>query len=409
MNLPENFPEILDKLRRLSFQAMGYSSPNPPVACVITDLKGMILAEAHTQRVGENHAEREAYKLFKEKYKNISEIKHLVFVTLEPCTHFGRTPPCLDLILEYKPSCVYYGLADPNPLVRKRDGFLECSQRGIRIEQNLEIKKIASEFLTGFISRLEKNRPQFFIKSAISREGFYSNSERTRLSLSNIYSNQITQMLRAKLDAVIVGPKTVYRDLPRLDFRGFISNRLEPSLENNITNFMDCLFYFSFEKDSLDYHNLHINEYQPYRIFILSLNQIPEKEFFDAQSEISMRAKKSIFVLLDFDEKSDKHASLFQKLSEISLESPEILLNSQDLYPRLIELFQKYSLNTVLIEGGNLLYSLFSKNFQERDSIYLIKTNKEIENGLRPEIGLISKKKKYEKNIDTDTWEVYGE
>ncbi|HNK95586.1 MAG TPA: bifunctional diaminohydroxyphosphoribosylaminopyrimidine deaminase/5-amino-6-(5-phosphoribosylamino)uracil reductase, partial [Leptospiraceae bacterium] len=63
MNLPENFPEILDKLRRLSFQAMGYSSPNPPVACVITDLKGMILAEAHTQRVGENHAEREAYKL----------------------------------------------------------------------------------------------------------------------------------------------------------------------------------------------------------------------------------------------------------------------------------------------------------------------------------------------------------
>jgi pyrimidine deaminase RibD-like protein len=98
---------------------MGFSSPNPPVACVITDLNDNILSSAHTQKTGFNHAEREAYLKLGE---NFSE-KHNLYVTLEPCSHFGRTPPCLDLLLKYKPQKVFLGIKDPNPLVKKTNSI----------------------------------------------------------------------------------------------------------------------------------------------------------------------------------------------------------------------------------------------------------------------------------------------
>lgn len=95
---------------------MGYSSPNPPVACTITDLDDNILSEAYTQKVGENHAEKEAYR----KLGNNFHRPHKVYVTLEPCSHFGKTPPCLDLILTKKPQKIIIGSRDPNPLVQKK-------------------------------------------------------------------------------------------------------------------------------------------------------------------------------------------------------------------------------------------------------------------------------------------------
>ena len=233
MQYPSTFPLILEKLNRLSFQATGYSSPNPPVACVITDLEGNILSEGHTQRTGRNHAEREAYQNFAQNYKNAKKIPHLVFVTLEPCNHFGRTAPCIDLILENKPVCVYYGLADPNPLVKERNGFKECEAKGVQVIQSPEIAKIGEAFLSGFISRIETGRPQIFLKSALSKEGFYSDLSKSKISLSNSTSNQISQMLRAKFDAIIVGPITVYVDYPGLDFRGFDLSELEKAKTEN--------------------------------------------------------------------------------------------------------------------------------------------------------------------------------
>lgn len=409
MNEIENFSEILNNLMRLSFKAMGFSSPNPPVACVITDLNGKILVEAHTQRAGENHAEREAYRIFKEKYSNFSEVNHIVFVTLEPCTHFGRTPPCIDLILEHKPKCVYYGLADPNPLVRKRDGFAECKKIGIEVIQSLEIEKIGRVFLSGFLSRIEKERPQAFIKSALSREGYFSNQEKSRISLSNPFSNQVTQMLRAKLDAIIVGPMTVYRDLPQLNFRGLDGSKILEKSESLNNSFTELLFQHSFDKEMIEYHNNHLNFYQPYRIFILSMNHIPEERFFSNQMILNKHRKTSLFILLDFNFSKPDHAGIYEKLLDLSFQEPVIIDKDIELEERLIEISQKLSLNTILVEGGNLLYKLFSKDLSKDDFIFLIHTTQSIPKGIRPEINYQSKKKIYEKKIDTDTWEVYGD
>ena len=93
----------MSELARLSFKAMGKSSPNPPVACIITDTNNNILSFAETQINGTNHAEREAYSQY------TSSQSHNLYVTLQPCTHHGKTPPCSDLILKYHPKNLIIG------------------------------------------------------------------------------------------------------------------------------------------------------------------------------------------------------------------------------------------------------------------------------------------------------------
>jgi diaminohydroxyphosphoribosylaminopyrimidine deaminase/5-amino-6-(5-phosphoribosylamino)uracil reductase len=421
MQYHHNFPAILETLKQLSFQAMGYSSPNPPVACVITDLDGNILSEGHTQRIGENHAEREAYNNFALKFPDANKIPpHLVFVTLEPCTHYGKTPPCVDLFLEYKPVCVYYGLADLNPLVKKRDGLLECRNAGIKVIQSPEISSIGAVFLSGFLSKIEKNKPQIFIKSALSKEGYYADLARTKISLSNPFSNQVTQMLRAKSDAVIVGPVTVYVDYPGLDFRGFDLTTLDlrNTHENDLNQFSDeknifteSLFRNISNRQSLDWHNSHLSEYQPFRVFVLSLKRIPDQGFFQKQNLLSEKldSKKSLFFLLDFEDNNSSHKSLYAKMQEVSSELPVIVADRSELPNAMFSTFSHLSLNTILVEGGNLLYRLFAERLGKEDLIYFINTESSIADGISPDIDLLNKKKVYEKKIDTDTWEVYGE
>ena len=418
MQYPSTFPLILETLNRLSFQAMGYSSPNPPVACVITDLEGNILSEGHTQRIGENHAEREVYQNFAQKYSNAKSIPHLVFVTLEPCTHFGRTPPCLDLILEYKPVCVYFGLTDPNPLVRKRDAKKEYEVAGVKVIESPEIAEISRAFLSGFISRIKQERPQIIIKSALSKEGFYADLSRTKISLSNPFSNQITQMLRAKLDAVIVGPVTVYVDYPGLDFRGFdlkilenLDLRKKKGSQSDGQLFSEFLFKSVSSRTSLDWHNRNEQAYQPYRIFVISLKRLPDKSFFQKQSMLCEKYgnKKTIFFMLDFDRENAAHQKVFAKMVEVSSELPVLVQDRTELPEKLFSMFSKLSLNTILVEGGNMLYKIFANELYEDDLIYLIHTRVSIKEGISPDIDFTNRKKKYEKKIDTDIWEVYGE
>lgn len=418
MNYPTSFPSILDRLNILSFMAMGYSTPNPPVACVITDLDGKILGEGFTQRTGENHAEREAYQNFALKHPNAKNIPHLVFVTLEPCTHFGKTPPCLDLILEYNPVCVYYGLTDPNPLVKNRDGKKECELKGIEFIKSPEIEKLGMEYLSGFISRINKKRPQVFIKSALSKEGFYADLEKSRIFLSNEKSNEVTQMLRAKLDAVIVGPVTVYVDYPGLDFRGFeekqaehfFSQNTKSNLKETGFSFTGTLISNTFESTSKEWHNTKLKDYQPYRIFVLSLKRVPDQLFFKKQLLLSEKfgKEKTIFFLLDFDETNLTYQKYFTAMQEISSQDLIIVKNQSELLDQLLAKFSELSLNTILVEGGNLLYKTFSQKLEAEDLIYFIRSNKNIEKGISPEINLSKIKKQIELPVDTDTWEIYG-
>jgi diaminohydroxyphosphoribosylaminopyrimidine deaminase/5-amino-6-(5-phosphoribosylamino)uracil reductase len=269
---------------------------------------------------------------------------------------------------------------------------------------------------------METGCPQIFIKSALSKEGYYSDLARSKKSLSNSYSNQITQMLRAKLDAVLVGPTTIYVDLPGLDFRRFDLGL--PELENGnsfiketddiqVDNiiFTRTLFESISNHISLTFHISKLVDYQPFRIFVMSLKKLPDPGFFQKQRFLNEKlgSKKVIFFLLDFEVDNPFHQNMYIKMTDISCDLPVIVIDRDELMPALYLKFSDLSLNTVLVEGGNLLYKMFSTNLRANDSIYFIHTENLISEGIFPEINLNNRKKNYQIKIDTDIWEVYGE
>ncbi|MCB1189354.1 MAG: bifunctional diaminohydroxyphosphoribosylaminopyrimidine deaminase/5-amino-6-(5-phosphoribosylamino)uracil reductase RibD [Leptospiraceae bacterium] len=396
------FQNVLDVLTRLSFLSMGYSSPNPPVACVITDLNGNVLSKGFTQKTGENHAEREAYRNFSNK-----EIPHVVFVTLEPCSHYGKTPPCLDLILQHKPKALVYGMRDPNPLVQKRDGLQECEAMGITIVQNSEIEKIANRFLSGFFSRIKQNRPSIWIKSALSEEGYFARKDKFWHPLSCNESNNLTQFLRAKLDAVLVGPGTIFHDEPKCNLRGVKTLKNAQEKNDSEELFFKSLFQYSKEPEVVKFHCDHLSSYQPFRVFVLNSNRLPPEKFLKRQKTINYfyGTRRTLFFILLSLENVYLSREL-ARLKELSYIPPEFV-SQEDLYLTITKRLSEIGINTLLVEGGNLMYSTFSKELQTMDSIALICTKSQLEDGIKPKLDVSGLKMAFSGIASVDTWNIY--
>lgn len=373
---------------------MGYSSPNPPVACVITDLNGNILSEGATRRSGANHAEREAYLKLGEKYT----IPHILYVTLEPCSHFGKTPPCLDLILEKKPVKAVLGLPDPNPLVRARNGQRELEQAGIETVWSREISEISKEFLSGFFSRMQKRKPRIFIKTALSEEGFFSDISRTRMQISNQSSNSIVQLLRSRMDAVLIGPGTVFNDSPSLNFRD--SGIKKVKTENEIKDFFwSSLFEFS-GNGIWSFLNSDAVFYQPWRVFIVSSQIFPDPSFFEKQKEINslLGSKKCLFFTLGSLTEKQKN-----QMNEVSAEKG---INELESFETLLENLTDRGINSLLAEGGNYVYRNISALLETGDQIIKIRTNCRIPEGISPEINHQGTSEDLSFAVGSDLWEI---
>lgn len=395
--------DVINLLEKLSFRAMGYSSPNPPVACVITKIDGEILAYAHTQLTGENHAEREAYRLL----ENSKIPEHYLFVTLEPCTHFGRTPPCSDLILKHKPKKLFIGMKDPNPLVEKNSKLAEYSEIGIEVIFLEELKLVAEKYLSGFQKRILQKKPLIYLKSAISSDGFFANESRKTISLSNITSNEITNRLRAKVDAVFVGPGTVFQDSPNLNLKPCKLFQLE---KIKTESFWSRLVNSISDSDETNFTNQNLNMLQPYRIFYISSLLGIKPAFIKRQRKINAANQnyKAIFIV-DQNEKdkkfdckdlfslSDDPISIFD-LKEFEAIKKKILRKL--IYGILLE----NNINSILIEGGNFLYELFS---DEADFFVEIQTQTKIKKGILPKIDKSKFSIVEEIKIESDEWKVY--
>ncbi len=190
------------------------TSPNPKVGCVIVR-NGQILGEGFTQPAGRNHAEIEALNDAASRGENCRGAT--VYVTLEPCAHFGRTPPCADALIGAGVSCVVAALEDPNPLVAGK-GFEKLGAAGIHVIRGVMARE-AREMNRGFLSRIEHGRPWVRMKVAASLDG--------KTALSNGESQWITSEAaredghrwRMRADAVMTGIGTVMKDDPRLDVR----------------------------------------------------------------------------------------------------------------------------------------------------------------------------------------------
>ncbi|MFI4880596.1 MAG: bifunctional diaminohydroxyphosphoribosylaminopyrimidine deaminase/5-amino-6-(5-phosphoribosylamino)uracil reductase RibD, partial [Steroidobacterales bacterium] len=185
--------------------------PNPRVGCVIAQ-RGRVVGEGWHERAGEAHAEVAALRV-----AGAQAAGATVYVTLEPCSHHGRTPPCTDALIAARVARVVYSIADPNPLVNGQGaGLLRAA--GITVEAGL-LADEARELNAGFIQRMQRGRPLVRVKLAMSLDG--------RTALDNGASRWITgeaaredvQHWRARSSAVLTGIGTVLADDPRLDVR----------------------------------------------------------------------------------------------------------------------------------------------------------------------------------------------
>jgi len=201
-------------------KALYLSNPNPRVGCIIAK-DGKIIGRGHTQKVGGPHAEVQAINDAKE--KGFDTTGSVIYVTLEPCNHTGRTPPCVDAISAAKPNLVIAAMSDPNPLVSGK-GLERLKSMGIDVRCGL--LGVESQVLNrGFISRMTRNLPWVRMKIASSLDG--------KTALPNRQSQWITGALaradghhwRAQACAILVGVGTVIEDDPTLNVRNIRTER----------------------------------------------------------------------------------------------------------------------------------------------------------------------------------------
>jgi len=202
--------------RALALAARGLETthPNPRVGCVIA-YGTKIIGEGWHERAGEAHAEAAALESLRK--AGLSSSGTTAYVTLEPCSHHGRTPPCADALIAGGVSRVVYAVQDPNPEVSGR-GAEALRQAGIAVESGL-MEAEAVDLNIGFMKRMTYGRPWVRLKLAMSLDG--------RTALSNGASQWITgeasrtdvQHWRARSSAVLTGVGTVLADDPRLNVR----------------------------------------------------------------------------------------------------------------------------------------------------------------------------------------------
>ena len=195
----------------LAKKGLGHTSPNPLVGCVIVK-NGLIISTGWHKKAGLDHAEAMALKKIKHSAKGST-----LYVNLEPCCHWGKTPPCTDAIIKYGVKKVVSAMTDPNPLV-KACGHGQLKKHGIEVTTGV-LEKQARQLNRFFIRNITEKMPYIIMKAGISLDG--------KMALSNGVSQWITggqsraydQNLRKECDAIAVGIGTILRDNPYLDCR----------------------------------------------------------------------------------------------------------------------------------------------------------------------------------------------
>lgn len=204
---------FMQRALQLARLGAGTVSPNPMVGCVIVH-NGKIIGEGYHQKYGDAHAEVNAVNAVSDK-SLLSESD--IYVTLEPCSHFGKTPPCADLLIKYKFKKVIVCNYDPNPLVAGQ-GIEKLRQAGIEVEVGL-LEEEGRELNKRFFTYIEKKRPYIILKWAESADGFIAKKNYKAVQISNLLSRRFVHKMRSEEDAIMVGTNTAKYDNPTLNTR----------------------------------------------------------------------------------------------------------------------------------------------------------------------------------------------
>lgn len=280
--------KYMQRCIELAELGMGAVSPNPMVGAVVV-FEDKIIGEGYHQKYGEAHAEVNAIGQVLNKFENSSELlkQSVIYVSLEPCAHYGKTPPCADLIIQHQIPKVVVGCRDP---------FTQVDGKGIE-----KLKAAGTEVVVGvleeeckwlnrrFFTRIQKHRPYIILKWAQTSDGFFAPDNSSQFWITGVESRKLVHQWRAEEDAVLVGRNTAVVDNPQLNVRHgsgrspkrvVIDRKLELNSNLNLFDQSVETFIFNEVKTDVDGKNKYIaledfERYVPqYILFQLYLQDI---------------------------------------------------------------------------------------------------------------------------------------
>ena len=210
----KNHEYFIRKCNELAKVGIGNVSPNPMVGSIIV-YKNKIIGQGFHEKYGKEHAEVNAIK----SVKDISLLKKsTLYVNLEPCCHFGKTPPCSELIIKEEIPTVVVGCLDPNPKV-SGNGIKKLKENSIKVIYGI-LEKECLELNKRFFTFIQKKRPYIILKWAKSADNFIAPIDQTKpFWMTSEQSRMIVHRWRSEEDSIFVGTNTVILDNPSLDVR----------------------------------------------------------------------------------------------------------------------------------------------------------------------------------------------
>lgn len=259
-------------LRALELARLGTGdvSPNPLVGCVIVH-NGKIIGEGWHKKFGEAHAEVNAVNSVSDK-RLLKE--STVYVTLEPCSHFGKTPPCADMLIQQQVKKVVVANLDTNPLVGG-EGIKKLRAAGLEVITGILDKK-GRELNNRFFTHIEKHRPYIILKWAETSDGFIARKNFDSKWISDEFSRQLVHKWRTEEDAVLVGMRTAQQDNPQLNVRDWSGRNPTRIVIDRFLRLHEKLHLFDRSQQTLCYNVLKHEEFDN-----LSLVRIDEDKFLD--------------------------------------------------------------------------------------------------------------------------------
>ena len=262
----------------LAKNGLGTTYPNPLVGSVIV-YDNKIIGEGWHKKAGEPHAEVNAVNSVKD--KSLLK-KATIYVSLEPCSHFGKTPPCCDLIIQNKIPNVVIGTVDPNEKVAG-NGIKKLIEAGINVSIGI-LEDECNELNKRFFTFHQKKRPYIILKWAESQDGFIvpnaifrknqNDNEKKPFWITNPYSRQLVHKWRSEEQAILVGTQTVIDDNPKLDTRDWTgnnpirvildqNNRIPENshvFDNQITTIVICKSTTNIDKENVIFENIDFEQ-----------------------------------------------------------------------------------------------------------------------------------------------------
>lgn len=294
---------------QIAKNGLGTTAPNPSVGAVIV-FKDKIIGEGFTSAYGGSHAEVNAIAAVKEK-KLLKQAT--LYVSLEPCSHFGKTPPCADLIVQHQIPKVVIGCVDSNSLVAGK-GIARLRKAGIHVTVGV-LEAACKEHHKRFFTVQLKKRPYIVLKWATTKDGYIAPESKKihkPVWISNLFSQQLAHKIRSFEQAILVGTETVIADNPTLNIRNWAGEH-------------------------------------PVRIVLDRTLRIPaDATVFDgAVKTIVITANKTV-------PKNSRENIIYE-----SIEFPHLQDEESDFAQTICNVLQKHSIQSVLIEGGGQTLQTF--------------------------------------------------